>query len=151
MSIQIDNPGSADQLDLTSLLNSLLLIKPVAHQTVTTTYGDKEAVEADVHVVDGEHAGTVYRNAYLFPLVLQGQLRKNVGTGRFNLGRLTKRPPARPGTNPAWALADPTADDMKAAQAYAEKASLTAEPAPAPAAAPVQAAAWGDDAAVAPF
>ena len=148
MSIFIDKPGSADQLDLNSLLNSLLLIKPVSQQNVTTAYGDKEAVEADVHVLDGENAGSVYRAAYLFPLVLQGQLRKNVGTGRFNLGRLTKRPPARPGTNPAWALADPTASDVEAAEKYAATNGLTSEP-PAPKAADP----WGapQDAAVAPF
>jgi len=150
MSIQIDNPGSADQLDLGSLLNSLLLIKPVAHQQVTTAYGDKEAVEADVHVVDGDLAGTVYRSAYLFPLVLQGQLRKNVGTGRFNLGRLTKRPPTRPGTNPAWALADPTPADIEAAEKYAAANGLTGEPT-APKVEEKSADPWGANAAAPPF
>jgi hypothetical protein len=149
MSIQIDRPGSADQLDLSSLLNSLLLIRPTAHQNVTTAYGDKDAVEADVHVVDGDLAGTVYRNAYLFPLVLQGQLRKNVGTGRFNLGRLGKRAATRPGTNPAWALADPTAADLDAAEKYAAANGLTSEP-PAPKVEEKSADLWGADAATAP-
>lgn len=134
MSDLFDPPGSADQLDLESVEGALLLIKPKAHQSVSTAYGDKECVEADVHILDGPKSGSVHRSVFLFPLVLQGQLRRNVGSGRYNLGRLGKRPASRPGQNPAWALQEPNASDEDVARQYlARMGSDSPAPAPAPA------------------
>jgi len=145
-----EKPSASDQLDLTTLLNSLLVIRPKAEVTASTAYGEKTAVESDVYVLDGDKSGEVYSNAWIFPLVLISQLRRTTGTGKFVVGRLTKKPPTRPGTNPAWALADPTAADIEAAEKYATANGLTSEP-PAPKAA--EPAGWGtsQDAAVAPF
>jgi len=145
-----EKPSASDQLDLTTLLNSLLVIRPKAEVTASTAYGEKTAVESDVYVLDGDKSGEVYTNCWLFPLVIQSQLRRTTGTGKFVVGRLTKKPPTRPGTNPAWALADPTAADLDAAEKYAAAHGLTSEP-PAPKV--EETAGWGTptNAAVAPF
>lgn len=130
MSDLFDDPGAAEQLDLNSVDGRLLLIKPLSFKDkLTTTFGEKDAIEADVHVLDGDKAGRVYRGVYIFPLVLQGQLRGNVGTGRFNLGRLTRKTPSRPGTNPAWALTTASEEDKATARKYL--ADKPADPAPA--------------------
>lgn len=144
---QFDNPGSADQVDWKTLEGRLLLIKPLQQLTgINTANGAKDAVEADVHVLDGDTAGTVCRGAYVFPLVLQGQIKGNAGTGRFNLGRLGKGT-AKPGQNAPWKLADPTDADKDLARRYLASDRYkqnNAAPAPAPVAAAAPAAdPWG--------
>ena len=78
----------------------LLAIQPVERRDITTSFGDREVTVANIHVVDGAEPGKVYTNTFVFPLVLQGKLKSNVGTGKWNLGRLGKAA-AKPGQNPA--------------------------------------------------
>lgn len=143
---QFDDPGSADQLDLDAVEGNLLLVKPIQQLTgINTAFGAKDAVESDVHVLDGNLAGEVLRGAYIFPLVMQGQVKSNAGTGRFNLGRVGKGTP-KPGQKPPWKLLDPTDADKELARRYlasdkykansAAPVAVAAAPAPAPSPAP---------------
>jgi hypothetical protein len=111
-------PDAAEKLDLNTLNGRLLLIKTdrvVA--SISTVLGARDATVADVHVVDGDDRGEVYEGAYIWPKVLQAQLRSKVGTGRYCLGRLTQGT-AKPGQNAPWKLADPTASDEQIAREY---------------------------------
>lgn len=113
-----DGPGSADTFKPVDHNGRLLLIKPKQHLTGVKTkdYGEKEAIEADVHILDGPAAGTVLRDARLFSLWLIGQTKGNVGTGRFNLGRLFQGEATK--GNPPWKMADPTDADKDLARRY---------------------------------
>ena len=121
MSDLFDDPGtssSGDRFDMKANTGALLLIKPLKKvDNITTAFGDKDATSADVHVVDGPNAGKVYTDSLIFPGVLQGQLRSNIGTGRFNLGRLGQRV-SKPGQQPAWALDVATEPDKEMARKY---------------------------------
>jgi hypothetical protein len=116
-----DEPGSGssgDNFTPDDLSGRLLLVKPLDHRHgINTAFGEKEAIEADVHVLDGGDAGSVLRAVYVFPLALIGQLKGNVATGRFCLGRLGKGTP-KPGQKPPWRLLDPTEDDKTLARKY---------------------------------
>lgn len=148
-----DNPGSSDQLDLEAVEGNLLLVKPIQQLTgINTAFGAKDAVESDVHILDGPQAGEVLRGAYIFPLVMQGQIKGNAGTGRFNLGRVGKGTP-KPGQKPPWKLLDPTDADKDLARRYLASDKYkenntapvaAAAAAPAPAADPWGAAASAD-------
>lgn len=142
-----DAPGSADQFSPEDNEGRLLLVKPLQQLTgVTTVHGAKDAVEADIHILDGDQAGTVLRGAYVFPLVLQGQVKGNIASGRFNLGRLGKGV-AKPGQKPPWKLADPTSDDTDSARRYLAsdvyKRNTSAPVAVAAAGAPAATDPWG--------
>lgn len=118
VSDEFDGPGSADQISWEDLADRLLLIRPLEILTgINTVHGAKDATVVDLHVLDGPEAGTVYRAGYVFPLVLQNQIKGNVASGRFNLGRLGKGQP-KPGQKPPWKLNDPTEDDKVLARRY---------------------------------
>ncbi len=115
---QFDNPGTATAIDLGELNGRLLLIKPSRVEVgVSTVLGAKDATVADVHVLDGPDPGEVLGEAFIWPRVLQAQLRSFVGTGRWCLGRLGQGV-AKPGQNPPWKLADPTDTDKESARRY---------------------------------
>ena len=117
MTEQFDNPGTASALDLHQLIGKLLLLKPSHVEVgVKTVLGEKDATVADVHVVDG-NGEEPHSAAFIWPRVLQAQLRSTVGTGRWVLGRLGQGV-AKPGQNAPWRLADPTDDDRKLAAKY---------------------------------
>jgi len=115
-------PGG-DKLDLHELNGALLIFEvteDVEHvQTMHTQPGEKtSAIRADVHVIDGAHAGMVRRDALVFPRVLQGQLRPAVG--KKVLGRLG-RGVAKPGMSAPWELAPATDADLAAARTYSRR------------------------------
>ena len=146
-----DAPGKADQLDWDVLEGRLVLVKPLkVLDGITTAFGAKDAIEVDLHVLDGSDAGSVYRNGYVFPLVLQGQIKGNVGTGRFNLGRVGKGNP-KPGQKPPWRLLEPTEADKDLARKYlaSDKYKENTAP-PVPAAAAPAADPWGSNATAEP-
>lgn len=101
--------------------NGALLIVEVlgVEEEIPTTFGDKPAVRATVTVVDGDHQGDVYTDTLIFPRVLIGQLRSNVG--QQVLGRLGQGN-AKPGQKPPWRLEDPTPADLAAAEKYVQTA-----------------------------
>jgi hypothetical protein len=126
MTDEFDNPGTTTAINLEELNGRLLLIKPSRLEVnISTVLGAKDATVADVHVLDGPTPGEVAGEAFIWPKVLQAQLRSLVSSGRYCLGRLGQGV-AKPGQNPPWKLADPTDDDKAAARKYL--AELTAPP-----------------------
>jgi hypothetical protein len=116
--MKFNKPATASGLDLKALHGALLLIRPIRVETdIATSLGPKDAVVADVHVLDGQHNGQVFREALIWPRVLQGQLRPQIGSGDPTLGRLAQGV-AKKGQSPPWVLADPDEADEKVAVAY---------------------------------
>lgn len=133
MTDQFTDPGVSTGISLPDLEGRLLLIKPERVEVgIKTSLGDRDATVSDVHVVDGD--GAVYNEVFIWPRVLQGQLRRNLGTGMFCIGRLGKGT-AKPGQNAPWKLLDATDADKVLARTYLDKAPATPAPAAAPAAA----------------
>lgn len=119
MTDPFDNPAAPGAgIKYEDLENRLLLITShVQEKAIPTEFGDNDAIRADVVVLDGPTAGEEISDTLLFPRVLQGQLRPNIGTGRKNLGRLGKGV-KKPGKNAPWLLTDPTDADKAIARAY---------------------------------
>jgi len=131
MSDQFTDPGTSAGINLGELEGSLLLIKPIrVEYAIKTSLGDRDATVADVHVLDGTDSGTVHNEVFVWPRVLQGQLRANLGTERYTLGRLGKGT-AKPGQNAPWKLTEATDKDKKVARAYLAAPPPPAEPADA--------------------
>jgi hypothetical protein len=111
---QPSKPGAG--VDLQPLLGSLLLI--TVHGTereIATVHGVADAIRADVDVLDGMLRGEHHADVFLFPRVLQGQLRGHIG-GKV-IGRLTQGV-AKPGKNAPWQLADATDGDIAIGKAF---------------------------------
>lgn len=131
MSDQFGDPGTSSGIDLNSLQGSLLLIKAISVEYgINTSLGSKDATVADVHVLDGTEAGTVYNEVFIWPKVMQSELKSYVGVDKFALGRLGKGT-AKPGQNAPWKLLLAADADKATARAY------LANPAAAPKTAPV--------------
>lgn len=111
-------PASASGIDWSELAGRLLVIEPHAVEpNVQTSLGTKDAVRADVHVIDQEVADT-YDDALIFPRVLISQLRSKVG--QMVLGRL-EQGVAKPGQSAPWRLAEATTQDQALAGAWLRK------------------------------
>lgn len=120
-----DGPSSTTGIQWDEINGRLLLIK--AHSVendIKTSYGDTDAVRADVTILDGPDAPTEYRDTLIFPKVLQSQVRSNAGTGRMNLGRLGQGN-KKPGQSPPWMLGDPTDADKAIARDHISKSQTT--------------------------
>jgi hypothetical protein len=113
-------PGSANssRVDYKELNGRLLLIEPhsleIGVQTSVSTE-PKDAVRADVTVLDGPVAGSAFPDALIFPRVLIGQLRSRLG--QKVLGRLGQGT-AKGGQSPPWILSEATDADKKVGVAY---------------------------------
>ena len=94
----------------------LLLIEPKAHEAgIQTAFGVKDAVRADVTVIDADDAPAVYLDALIFPTVLIQQTRPLVG--EMILGRLGQG--AAKGTqNAPWKLEDASPADIETGKRY---------------------------------
>lgn len=124
-----DNPGVSAGIKWEDYSGRLMLITPhSSEKDVNTAIGVKDAIRADITVLDGPGSPEEIPDVLVFPRVLQGQLRSNVGTGRKCLGRLGQGE-KRPGQNPPWKLGDPTDADRATARAHLTgNASSTTEP-----------------------
>lgn len=112
-------PASSTGITFADYKGRLLMFDVKSVETdVQTSFGPKDAVRADVTVIDGDSAGETFNDALIFPSVLIGQIRGAVG--RKVLGRL-EQGNAKPGQQPPWKLADPTEDDKAAARAQLAK------------------------------
>lgn len=119
--------GPAQGGKITDYEGALLLITPTAYlEEVPTTFGEKDAVEANVVVLDEPKGGfpedegpapLEVDGVRFFQGVLISQTKAKIGKGMV-LGRLGQRPPSQPGHNPAWALEDPTDADKEAAREF---------------------------------
>jgi len=103
-------PAQASGISWEDHKGRLLLIEPKElEKDIETTFGTKDAVRADVTVIDADDAPEVYTDALIFPGVLISQTRSLLGEkvlGRLGQGQ------AKSGQKPPWRLEDPTEADQ---------------------------------------
>lgn len=121
------SPASSVGINYSEVLNSLLLIEVIGLETaIPTSLGDKDAVRANVYVLDGAGTGDEYEDVLIFPRVLISQLRPRIG--QKVLARLTQGQ-AKPGQNPPWKLAEATSHDQGIAQRWLNQRNKPQAPA----------------------
>ena len=124
MTDPFNSPAAGGRFSAKDHNGKLLLITPVSYETgVETTFGTKDAVKANVVVIDETNPGNSeeIENGLLFGGVLIGQTKSFIGKGLV-LGRLGQGT-AKPGQKPPWRLEDPTdAEKDKAREYLASKA-----------------------------
>jgi hypothetical protein len=104
-------PATATGIDWNDANGSLLLIEPLSIEVaVKTSLGEKDAVRANVAVLDGTLAGEQYSDVLIFPRVLQGQVRSRLG--QKVLGRLGQGV-AKAGQSAPWMLSEATEADTR--------------------------------------
>lgn len=118
------DPASATGVQWEDLNGALLLISPhKLEEDVNTSFGAKDAIRADVVALDGPHAGEENIDVLIFPSVLIGQLRSQIGKkviGRLGQGN------AKPGQKPPWKLTEATAADRQVGMAWLSSHTLAA-------------------------
>jgi hypothetical protein len=127
---EIDDPAQpSGGVDWGALQNRLLLFDVIdIEKEISTVHGVKDAVRADLAVLDGPEAGKRYDNTLVFPGVLISQLKSKVGKkvlGRLGTGE------KKQGQNAPWKLITATDQDKQLGQRYL--ASLAAKSMEAPA------------------
>lgn len=111
-----DKPASAIGIQWADHKGRLMLIEPHAVETgVKTSLGEKDAVRADVTIIDADGGPQEFHDTLIFPRVLMSQTRSMIG--KKVLGRLGQGQ-AKPGQNAPWRLEDPTDADIAAGTAY---------------------------------
>lgn len=122
-----EKPASATGIQWEDHKGQLLLIEPKAVETgISTTFGDKDAIRADVTAIDADGGPVEFHDALIFPGVLIGQTRSMIG--KKVLGRLSTGV-AKPNQKPPWRLEDPTDSDLAAGKAYVDKRDTVTAPA----------------------
>lgn len=119
MSDPFNSPAAGGKFTAADHNGKLLLITPVSYEEgIQTTFGTKDAVKANVVVIDENNAGNSEEidGALLFGGVLIGQTKSFIGKGLV-LGRLGQGT-AKKGQQPPWVLADPTDAEKDKARAY---------------------------------
>lgn len=110
-------PASANGIQWTDLLGRLLVIEPKGlEKDIQTSLGAKDAVRADVHVIDGDEP-TSHEDVLIFPRVLISQTSSKVGEkvlGRLGQGQ------AKPGQSAPWMVQAPTETDIATGMAWLE-------------------------------
>jgi hypothetical protein len=125
---QIDDPAQpSGGVDWGALQNRLLLFDVIdIEKEISTVHGVKDAVRADLVVLDGPDAGKEYLNTLVFPGVLISQLKSKVNKkvlGRLGTGE------KKAGQNAPWKLITATDQDKQLGQRYlASRAAKSMEP-----------------------
>lgn len=133
--------AASDGVKWEELNGSLLIIKPTAAETgIKTSYGESEAVRADVYAIDGPQAGSEHADTLVFPKILQSQLKPRIG--QVVIGRLGQGN-AKPGQSAPWILQDATDADIQTGVAAWEKIQQGQFTAPAAPQAPAPQQRWG--------
>lgn len=113
------NPASGGRFSAADHKGKLLLVTPTGYKEgIETTFGTKDAVEADIVILDEQSPADSEKieGALLFGGVLIGQTKSKVGKGLI-LGRLNQGT-AKKGQQPPWTLDDPTDEDKTTGRAY---------------------------------
>ena len=115
-------PSQGDKFNVSEHVGSLcLFFVHDVRQGIMTTFGEKEAVACDIHVLDGPHAGEISSDALIFQGALIGSLRRAAG-GDPVLGRIGQGV-SKPGQQAPYILSEFTGDDAAKAETYlAERA-----------------------------
>jgi len=96
-------PPSGDIFKIADYNGALVLIYVhELREDIVTSFGPTDAIRADVHVLDGEHAGDSFENALLFGRALVPSLSGAV-KGEPVLGRIGTGVP-KPGQNPPFII-----------------------------------------------
>jgi hypothetical protein len=125
-------PATATGINYNDLAGCLLLAEPSeVVRDVNTSLGIKDAVRADLHVLDGPNPRSIL-DTLIFPNLLRTQLAPRVG--ERVLGRLGQGV-AKPGQNAPWVLTEASEEDIAAGVAWLQgrDRDTLAPPAPAPA------------------
>jgi hypothetical protein len=121
-------PSQGDRLDMKDLLGSLVLIwVRELREGIPTPYGEREAIAADVHVLDGAKGGEKFENSLIFQAALIGSLRGAAG-GDPVLGRIGQGV-AKPGQSPPFILQPYTEQDAALATGYIQRMPKPFQPA----------------------
>ena len=121
--------GSAGQVLLSVLINSLTLQSdgkilvtgdqrlcvwdPSTRQRLRVLAGNKTELLCLVLLPDGEtivtgdNAGRVYREAMIWPALVQQQLLGKIGTDEIVYGRVTQGLKLKPNQSPPWVIGEP--------------------------------------------
>jgi len=134
-------PSQGDKFNVSEHTGALcLFFVHDVRQGIPTSFGEKEAVACDIHVLDGTDAGEIFQDCLIFQGALIGSLRRAAG-GDPVLARIGQGV-AKPGQQPPYVLAEFTDQDAAKAGAYlAERAKKFQGTSPAPAAPAAPAAA----------
>lgn len=123
-----DDPNAGDKITWEDQTGRLMLIYPLEKvEGIPTDYGDADAIRANVTILDGPNAPEELRGCLVFPRVLQGQLRNNVGTGRPVVGRLTQGQKKK-GQSPPWQLTAATDAEKQTARNFINHKPATDDP-----------------------
>lgn len=113
-----DEPGALSAIKFSQHEGQLLLVTPHELQrNFDRMDGPGDVVIADIVVLDYPGGPIEYTGTVIFPKMIIGQVRRNVGKGRSNLGRVGKGE-AQPKQSPPWILLPPTEADKQTARAY---------------------------------
>jgi hypothetical protein len=94
----------------------LLIVEPLSYETgIQTVHGEKDAVRANVYVLTGPTTSDDFEDTLVFPGVLVGQLKRQIGSKI--VGRLTQGA-KKPGQNAPWLLDAATAEDIDKARTW---------------------------------
>jgi hypothetical protein len=111
-----DAPAPTSAIKWADHEGRLVLVWPhVVKQFVFENGETGDVIEGRVIVLDAPGGTPVeYGNTVIFPKLLQGQVRGNIGKNRPNLGRVGKGQ-AKPGKTAPWILLDPNENDKQLA------------------------------------
>jgi hypothetical protein len=116
----------------------LLIVEPLSYETgISTVHGEKDAVRANVYVLTGPTTSDDFEDTLVFPGVLVGQLKRQVGSKI--VGRLTQGA-KKPGQNAPWLLDAATAEDIDKARTWQAGRGLVSASVAAPATGQAEAA-----------
>jgi hypothetical protein len=151
-------PSQGDRVDMKDLFGSLVLIWAKEYREgITTPFGEKDAINADIHVLDGAKGGEKFESTFVFGGALIGSLKSSIG-GDPVLGRIGQGV-SKPGQNAPWIINPFTDADAALATGYIQRMpkpfqqaanEQAADPTHAAAAAPSPAAATPSPAAASP-
>lgn len=116
MSEFVSAPPPSGGVDWEGLKGKLLVIEPLSVEAgIKTSFGEKTAVRANVHVITAPGESEDYDDTLIFPTLLVSQTKNAINqkvVGRLGQGS------AKPGQKPPWLLEEATADDLTKAQEW---------------------------------
>lgn len=127
---EFDSAGS--YIAIKDLLGELVLFTPTEHvEEVTTDFGTKDAVLANLVVLTAEGGPAEYDDQMIFQGSLIGQLKRKIPGGRKLLGVIAKGE-AKKGQNAPYILAAPTDEQKQVARDFLAGRVIQAATEPTP-------------------